>query len=194
MTCIYRSMPAGVAQSRHAFVGGTVSMWGRWQIPVNKRKKSIRNADQALTVRGEHADRIVGSPASMPEELKLSQIGSSQLPPPFRGLHSPGVRKHCQIIFACYFRKSSIVTPQLLLTGMMLTSLNKIQLHFRMKCCWLWTDEHCQCHHSPNWLTAQPMKCYQGQSYLRSTHWLTIESGFLAISSSLLIWSSDSDW
>ena len=23
-TCIYRSMPAGVAQSRHAFVGGTV--------------------------------------------------------------------------------------------------------------------------------------------------------------------------
>ena len=24
-TCIYRSMPAGVAQSRHAFVGGIVS-------------------------------------------------------------------------------------------------------------------------------------------------------------------------
>ena len=44
----------------------------------------------------------------MPEDLKLSQIGSSPLPPPFRGLHSPGVRKHCQIIFACYFRKSSI--------------------------------------------------------------------------------------
>ena len=44
----------------------------------------------------------------MPEDLKLSQIDSSQLPPPFRGLHSPGVRKHCQIIFACYFRKSSI--------------------------------------------------------------------------------------
>ena len=44
----------------------------------------------------------------MPEDLELSQIGSSQLPPPFRGLHSPGVRKHCQIIFACYFRKSSI--------------------------------------------------------------------------------------
>ena len=44
----------------------------------------------------------------MPEDLKLSQIGSSQLPPPFRGPHSPGVRKHCQIIFACYFRKSSI--------------------------------------------------------------------------------------
>ena len=29
----------------------------------------------------------------MPEDLKLSQIGSSQLLPPFRGLHSPGVRK-----------------------------------------------------------------------------------------------------
>ena len=29
----------------------------------------------------------------MPEDLKLSQIGSSPLPPPFRGLHSPGVKK-----------------------------------------------------------------------------------------------------
>ena len=28
-TCIYRSMPAGAVQSRHAFVGGTVSTWGR---------------------------------------------------------------------------------------------------------------------------------------------------------------------
>ena len=28
-SCIYRSMPAGVAQSRHAFVGGTVSTWAR---------------------------------------------------------------------------------------------------------------------------------------------------------------------
>ena len=28
-TCTYRSMPAGVAQSRHAFVWGTVSTWGR---------------------------------------------------------------------------------------------------------------------------------------------------------------------
>ena len=28
-TCITRPMPAGVAQSRHAFVGGTVSTWGR---------------------------------------------------------------------------------------------------------------------------------------------------------------------
>ena len=44
----------------------------------------------------------------MPEDLKVSQIGSSPLPPQFRGLHSTGVRKHCQIIFACYFRKSSI--------------------------------------------------------------------------------------
>ena len=43
----------------------------------------------------------------MPEDLKVSQIGSSPLPPPFRGLQSPGDRKHCQIIFACYFRKSS---------------------------------------------------------------------------------------
>ena len=118
MACIYRSRPAGVAQSSHAFVGGTQSSWARWRIPVNKGRKCIRNANQALTVRGEHADRIVGSPSwwssinynrSMPEDLKLSQIGSSQLPPPFRGLHSPGVRKHCQIIFACYFRKSSIV-------------------------------------------------------------------------------------
>jgi len=47
----------------------------------------------------------------MPEDLKLSQIGSSQLPPPFRGLHSRWVRKHCQIIFACYFRKSSVEEP-----------------------------------------------------------------------------------
>ena len=46
----------------------------------------------------------------MPEDLKLSQIGSSPLPPPFRGLHSHGVRKHCQIIFACYFRKSSVIS------------------------------------------------------------------------------------
>ncbi len=40
----------------------------------------------------------------MPEDLKLSQIDSSQLLPPFRV-----VRNHCQIIFACYFRKMSIV-------------------------------------------------------------------------------------
>ena len=36
----------------------------------------------------------------MPEDLKLSQIGSSPLPPSFRGLHSPGVRKHCQRLFS----------------------------------------------------------------------------------------------
>ena len=29
LTCISRSMPAGVAQSSHAFVGGTVSTWAR---------------------------------------------------------------------------------------------------------------------------------------------------------------------
>ena len=45
----------------------------------------------------------------MPEVLKVSQIGFSPLLPPFRGLDSPGVRKHSQIIFACYFRKSSIL-------------------------------------------------------------------------------------
>ena len=58
----------------------------------------------------------------MPEDLKLSQIGSSQLPPPFRGLHSPGVRKHCQIIFACYIRKSSI--PKLGQKGQRSSSLS----------------------------------------------------------------------
>ena len=44
----------------------------------------------------------------MPGDLKLSQIGYSPLPPPFREFHSPGIRKHCQIIFACYFRKLSV--------------------------------------------------------------------------------------
>ena len=29
----------------------------------------------------------------MPEDLKLSQIGSFPLPPPFTGRHSPGVRR-----------------------------------------------------------------------------------------------------
>ena len=33
----------------------------------------------------------------MPEDLKLSQIGSSQLPPPFRGLHTPGVKKKLKL-------------------------------------------------------------------------------------------------
>ena len=47
-----RFMPAGVAQSSHAFVGDTVSTWARWRIPVNKGRKGIRNADQALTVHG----------------------------------------------------------------------------------------------------------------------------------------------
>ena len=60
---VYRSRPAGIAQSRHAFVGGTVSTWARRRIAVNKGRKGIRNADQAFTVRGEHADRIVGSPS-----------------------------------------------------------------------------------------------------------------------------------
>ena len=60
--CVCVSMPAGVAQSSHAFVGGTVSTRARWRIPLNIGRKGIRNADQALTVRGEHADRIVGFP------------------------------------------------------------------------------------------------------------------------------------
>ena len=38
-SCIQRSRPAGVALSRHAFVGGTVCMWTRWRIPVNNRQK-----------------------------------------------------------------------------------------------------------------------------------------------------------
>ena len=59
----------------------------------------------------------------MPEDLKLPQIGSSQLPPPFRGLHSHGVRKRCQIIFACYFRKSSISNYQNLVTTVVKLSL-----------------------------------------------------------------------
>jgi len=77
----------------------------------------------------------------MSEDLKLSQIGSSLLPPPFRGLHSPGVRKHCQIIFACYFRKPSNIhwlslSPNLhvyssLLSQCYLTaSHSRIRLHF----------------------------------------------------------------
>ena len=44
----------------------------------------------------------------MPQDLKLSQISSSLLLPPFRGLHSPGVRKHCPIIFTCYFREATV--------------------------------------------------------------------------------------
>ena len=51
----------------------------------------------------------------MPEDLKLSQIGSSQMLPPFRGLHSPGVRKHCQIIFACYFCYLPVISGNRLL-------------------------------------------------------------------------------
>ena len=39
----------------------------------------------------------------MPEDLKPSQIGSFPLSPPFRGLHSPGVRKHCQVYLRLLF-------------------------------------------------------------------------------------------
>ena len=34
----------------------------------------------------------------MPEDLKLSQIGSAPLPLPFGALHSPGVRKHSNYV------------------------------------------------------------------------------------------------
>ena len=65
IACISRSRPAGVAQSRHAFVGGTVrtDSVSKMTDTRKQRQKGIRNADQALTVRGEHADRIVGSPS-----------------------------------------------------------------------------------------------------------------------------------
>ena len=117
--------PADVAQSRHAFVVGTVSTWARLMTDTRTRKqrqKRHQKCRSSAHCSWEHADRIVGSPScqssinynrSMPEDLELSQIGSSQLPPPLRGLHSPGERKHCQIIFACYFRKSSILAENL---------------------------------------------------------------------------------
>ena len=38
MPCIYQSMHAGVGQSRHAFVGGTVSTWGRSVTDTRKQK------------------------------------------------------------------------------------------------------------------------------------------------------------
>ena len=38
MDLYIRSMPAGVAQSRHAFVGGTVSTWGRSLTDTRKQK------------------------------------------------------------------------------------------------------------------------------------------------------------
>ena len=123
-------MLVGVVQSRHAFVGGTVSTSGRWRVPETKGRKGIRNADQALTVRGEHADRIVGSPnwwssinynRSMPENLKLSQIGSSLLPPPFRVLHSPWVRKHCVKL------SSTVILSRLDYCNSLLAGLQHIQ-------------------------------------------------------------------
>ena len=64
-TCIYRSMPAGVAQSRHTFVGSTVSTVGKM---TDTRKQKAEKASempikQTLTARGERADRIAGSPS-----------------------------------------------------------------------------------------------------------------------------------
>ena len=55
----------------------------------------------------------------MPEGLILSQTNAFRQPgfsnpclkwcPTLRGLHSPGVRKRCQMILSCYFWKSSIL-------------------------------------------------------------------------------------
>ena len=69
----------------------------------------------------------------MPEDLKVSQIGSSPLPPPFRGLHSPRVRKHCQIIFACYFRKSSIEEERVIMRHFRPVVLYALFLHMPFK-------------------------------------------------------------
>ena len=60
----HRSMPAGVAQSRHAFVGSTVSTWGRWRIPVNKRQKRHQKCrSNTHCLWGTCTDRIEGSPS-----------------------------------------------------------------------------------------------------------------------------------
>ena len=60
-------MPAGVVQSRHAFVGGGGGGYSEHvgQMTDTRKQKAtlIRNTDQVLTARGEHADRIVGSPS-----------------------------------------------------------------------------------------------------------------------------------
>ena len=61
----------------------------------------------------------------MPEDLKVSQIGSSPMPPPFRGLHSPGVRKHCQIIFDCYFGNRQEPTNKTVLFASPLPALTR---------------------------------------------------------------------
>ena len=55
-------MPAGVAQSWHAYSEHVGKMTDT-RTQKAKQNKSIKNADQALTVCGEHADLIVGSPS-----------------------------------------------------------------------------------------------------------------------------------
>ena len=105
----YGHGPVGVVQNRHALDGGTVSTWGRWQIPVNKRQKrhqkcwSSTHCSWDQIVRSPRWSSSINYNRSMPEDLKLSQTGSSLLLTPFRGLHSPRIRKYCQIIFACFF-------------------------------------------------------------------------------------------
>ena len=51
---------------------------------------------------------------SMPEDLKLSQIGSSQLRPPFRGLHSPGVKKKPLSNYLCLLFPEIVYCEQIL--------------------------------------------------------------------------------
>ena len=86
----------------------------------------------------------------MPEDLKLLQIGSSQLPPPFKGLHSPRGRKHCQIIFACYFRKSSITVSALPTQAFLVHCIQKLDCILSQ----LLNSVHLNCHTS--WL--RPMR------------------------------------
>ena len=53
-------MPAGVAQSRRVCVGGYSEHVGKM---TDTRKQKAEKASEMLTVSGEHADRIVGSPS-----------------------------------------------------------------------------------------------------------------------------------
>ena len=55
-------MPAGVAQSRHAFVGGTVSTWGKMTDTRKQKAEKASKMPIKHSTRGERADRIVGSP------------------------------------------------------------------------------------------------------------------------------------
>ena len=56
-------MPTGVAQSRHAFVGGTVSTWGKMTDTRKQKAEKASKMPIKHSTRGERADRIVGSPS-----------------------------------------------------------------------------------------------------------------------------------